>query len=620
MSSPFTIDRFFHGLTPRIWTLFLFFLLLGGLLGLRLWHMQMESGEQYSEDIRRQSIRRLRVPPLRGRIFSADGQLLSDNRLVPSVYFHLHEMRQPGRNSYQRTLDFVVAQAEAVGRVIGRGNPLQREDVVQHLRHVAALPLLVFANLTPEELARLEEHMPPFVGVEIASDSVHFYPFGEVGAQAVGYVGKRFATTEDRQRYSYFIPELMGKTGLEMRYDAELAGQGGERQVRVDFSGLVREEFDDPSLPRARPGDDLVLTLDSKAMRLGQNLMRPYRGALVLLDCHSGAVLALVSSPTFDSNGVGSQAFAATIADTAGRPLINRALAAGYAPGSIVKPLVALALLEAGTITPDTVINCPGAYESGRLKIHCNNRQGHGPMTVEHALEESCNTFFIHAGMEAGIERLSPWLKTAGIGAATGFELGGGRGFLPARDNPRNPHPWYPSDTAFASIGQGLFSLSPLQAAVYGAALANGGTVYRPYIVKEIRNGKTERQLFVTQPELRGTLAAKPENLAVVQHGMWLVVHGDRASGYEAETPVIELAGKTGTAEIGPRNDRHKNTWFLCFGPWQDPRYALCVLVEDGASGGKTAAPIARKFFEGYLGNGGKSPDRPRRRNVELND
>lgn len=589
-----TIDQFFEGMTARLWALAGMSVLLCAVLGGRLWHVQIRSQAEHQRSIRRQSIRRIRVPPIRGRITSIDGAFLSDNRPVYNVYFHIHEMRQSGRRGYSRTITYVHEQVRRAAAVIERSIDITPEKIAAHIRLYAALPMLAFEDLNELELARLYEHMPAIPGLEITTDSRHVYPLGDAGAHLVGFVGRRHADSEDRQRFAYFLPEIEGRAGLEKAFEQGLAGNGGERLVRVDISGLIHEEFNDAARRLPQAGNDLTLTIDARAQKIAQGLLHGKRGAMVVLDCHSGAVLAMVSAPSYDLNQV-SQIYGELREDAERLPLVNRAISPGYPPGSIIKPLVALSALEAGVVAPDEEIDCPGYYQIGDRRIRCAVTSGHGPMTLIQALEASCNTYFLTVGMRLGIDQLSPMLAKAGLGQSPGLEIPTRSGLRPRRELGR----WIASDTAFVSIGQGRIMISPLQAALFCAAIANGGTMYEAFTVKLVRGPDGVLQQ-VTAPRARGVLGVSPAHLQLVRRGMYLVVNGDRATAKAARTPIIELAGKTGTAEIGGRRPR-KDTWFICFGPYANPRYAMAVLVEDGVAGGKTAAPLARRFFEAFL-------------------
>ncbi len=603
----------------RIWLLLALVLASQGALVARLWYEQVQRGPEHVQRIMHQSIRRERIAPVRGRIFSRDGVVLADNIPTHEVLFHLHEMKQPRRRGGPSTREFILATIEQTALVLGREHELDMVQVEARLRHhmrvYPALPFKAFDNLSQAEMARLYSLMPGFPGLEINTRMKRLYPLGDVGAHWLGYVGLRSSDqSPDGERYDYFLPELIGYKGLERLYDSHLSGEGGMRLMRVDNLGMYHDQLD--QVRRPRMGDNLVLNIDSRAQKIGQSLLKGREGSLVLLDVRSGAVLAMVSEPSydlptmlamvsdfsFDRKTVGDQFRA--LEEAPEKPLQNRAILAGYNCGSIIKPLIALSALEHEVITPDTIIDCPGYYQIGESRIRCSARWGHGEIDLHKAIEVSCNTYFIDIGLRTGIANLEETLASGGIGQPTGLELDSpyAKGILPGRDEKKRRQgiPWYTGDTALISIGQGFIGVSPLQAAVFTAAIANGGLLLRPRLVKAVQTVDAN-PVIVTRPDVRGQLAASPENLQMVREAMHSVIHGPNASAKSAQTEVIELAGKTGTAEVGSGDGRYKNVWFICFGPYTEPRYAVAVFIEHGESGGKTAAPIARQFFEHYL-------------------
>lgn len=570
---------------------------------IRLWVVQVRDGPQHTQAIARQSIRLIRVNPVRGRMFSTDGEVLVDNAPSYALIFHISEMRHPGARS--KTVAYIWRQACKAAGVIGRPIPFPKTRIQRRLEMYPALPLVVLTDLTVRELARLEELWPPIPGMEIVCGLRRRYPWPGLAPHVLGFAGRRMPQRDSPfGRYGYVTLDLRGRSGLELEYDRELAGSAGTRIVRVDTLGYVHRVIGKPVEPT--DGNDLLLTLDRRAQESAQRALVSIHGALVALDVRSGAVLAMASSPGYDLGSLDARTYAALAENVEARPLLNRAVAAGYLPGSIVKPLIGLAALNAGAVRPDETINCTGKIRIGDHPIHCWLHTGHGPLTLVEALEHSCNVYFIEAGLRTGLERLQPVLAAAGIGQDPRLDLphspAATRGRFPHRPAraKHSAHGWSAIDTAYISIGQGPINLSPLQAAMYTAAIANGGLLYRPHLLRQIRapDGRVLRNIA---PEVLHRFPGPPEHLALIREGMWRVVNGEHATASRARTDVISLAGKTGTAEVQRKDGQTKNTWFVCFGPWESPRYAVAVLVENGVSGGKSAAPLARRFLEGWL-------------------
>lgn len=596
--------------------------MLGGLFLLlgRLWQVQFRHGGEHSRITRRQSVRPIRLNAVRGRMIAAGGEILVDNRTSFDAVYHLAEMRQPGRSS--RTIEHVLGLTARLAAALGRPHPLEREVLARHLRVRPALPMTVFRNLDPRELAILAELTPPVPGLEIAARAERHYPRPGLASHILGHTGRqRPESTAEMSQYPVFYAnlELHGWAGLEKQYDQELAGVAGSRLVRVSALGYVHSDIGTPVPPEN--GNDLVLTLDLRAQLAAERVLDApgYEGALVAVEIDSGAVLAMASMPGYDLSRVDSSHYDSAYyeglrTDRERRPLRNRAMNT-YTPGSILKPFIALAALDAGVIEPTSVHTCTGAYPLGpSARIRCWLRHGHGPLDLPHALEGSCNPYFIAAGVATGIDRIGPMLAAAGIGSRPQLDLPPQTprriefGICPSRDYYRRRSPrgrrWIASDTAFLSIGQGVIGVTPMQAALMAAALANGGLVYRPFLVRSVRR-PDGGEVRAAAPTVESRLPVRPEFLAAIRQGMFQVVNSEHGTGKNARNSAITLCGKTGTAEVGAGEDRYHDTWFIGFGPVENPRYAVAVLVEHGESGGRTAALLAGRFFERWLGPAG---------------
>jgi len=577
----------------------------------RLWQEQIYYGSKYNAAVSKQSIRRIRKPAPRGRIFSSDKIILADNRPVFNVVFHLAEMRQPGRK--RKTIDYLLKAADTAAKAIGRKNDLTSEKIQKHRIYTPALPMTVFENLTTSELAKISEISIPIPGMEIVTVPQRRYKYGETACHLLGYIRKDDPkSANDRDDYFYYIPDQKGKKGIEKVYDTTipevdikrrgLRGTPGSSLVRVDFRGFIYNTIGNAL--QTQPGHDIVLTIDFKAQQTAEKLMRTHQGAFVLLNASTGAVIAMVSSPGYDISQFMprlSKAYWNKLRNDPKKPLLNRATAGEYEPGSIIKPIIALSLLENGMQVSDR-ISCPGKSYIGNAVIRCGRRSGHGSLNVVSAIEQSCNVFFIEQGRVLGLEKLSETLASMGIGKKTEFPLYERSGLLPSRADMyyKTGRKWNVFDTALISIGQGSIHITPLQAALFTATIANGGTLWRPYILKEVLDPQGNT-IYITKPFPRAELKINKEILAILHKGMYNVVHGSRGSGKRGNSKKIKLYGKTGTAEKGKKPNRTKNTWFICFGTYKNTTYALAVFVEHGQSGGRTCAPIARAFFDTWL-------------------
>lgn len=586
----------------RLAALGAFFLSIYLIVLAKLWDVQIKEGEEHRQSISRQSIRKIRNPGYRGRIYSSDNHLLADNAPSYDIIFHLAEMRQPGKRS--KTVKHILESAERVAKAIKRESSLTKAAVIRHMNYQPGLGMTIFKDLHHDELAAAAELAPPIQGMEIAITPTRVYPEGEAACHTIGYVGREDPQKEDdRKDYFYYVPGQKGSSGAEKKFNKYLKGLAGGSIVRVDHLGYIHEVLESSE---SRSGNDVVLTINWKAQKIAEKLMKGKKGAFILLNANSGAVLAMLSTPGYNLKSfvplLSKETWRKLQKDPA-HPLLNRATNGTYTPGSIMKPIIAMALLENGINYADTVV-CDGKTYIGNARIRCWSwrRGGHGEVNLIDAIKASCNDFFIEKGSRLGLEKIAEAMKSAGIGRKTGFDLPERSGTLPSREKKKEIFgtAWNTYDTGILSIGQGIILITPLQAVVYTAALANGGTVWRPYILKEVKSpdGKI---LEKTKPQKKGELKAAPANLRIIRNGMWQAVNASDGSAKTARNNYITLFGKTGTAEMGPRSNRYTNTWFIAFGKYKKNLYSIVVFVERGASGGRTCAPIAKQFFNEWL-------------------
>jgi len=598
----------------RIILLGAFFSLFYAVLVVKLWDEQIRQGEEHRVKVSKQSIRCIRVPAIRGRIFSSDMHLLADNMPGYDIVFHPAEMRQPGKQG--KTVNHIFASAQRIGAAIGRKSTLTTKGILQHVNMRPALPITIFRDLSTVEMANAVEVTPQIEGMEIKTIPKRYYPGEKTACHLIGYVGLEDpGSAEDRTDYSYYLPDWTGRDGIEKAYDKTvtcgpqplrgLRGIPGNEIVRIDNMGFVHETIGTP-VPRQN-GNDLVLTVNWRAQSIAEKLLADRVGAFVLLDASNGAVLAMVSSPGFDP-----QAFVPKIkaedwkklVNDPERPLLNRATFGEYTPGSIVKPLIAMASLESG-FSPKEKIRCDGSLSIGNSSIHCWSWKngGHGDVDMLYGLEQSCNVYFMTQGRKLGFDKIRDMMESAGIGRKTGLCISERAGQLPSMERKFQSYgeKWTVYDTCLVSIGQGIILLTPLQTALYVSAIANGGTVWKPYLLQEVRDTRGNTLFLQEKPEMTGELDVKKENLDIIREGMYLVINGEKGTAKRAGNSKITLSGKTGTAEIGPKNNRKTNTWFIGFGQRDGKLYGFAVIVQEGLSGGATCAPIVSKFFEEWL-------------------
>ncbi len=595
----------------------LMMIMLGSLLflGMVLWREQVLNAYKYETSLDRQSIRRVRLPAARGRLFDRNGVCMADNRPSYCLELYVEELRESGRIS--NTVDRIDHVVDEIAEVLGLIRQTARKDISMHLSKRRPMSLLAWKDLDQEALARWAESdvsMPGssnyISGVDIYVEPVRCYPEGPTAAHILGYVGrvKKGQSGKDED-IDYYLPEMQGKRGIERVMNTTLAGEAGGKLLRVNASGFKYDEEKRDSLP-AVAGMDIVLTIDMRIQRLLSKALKGKRGAAVILDPSNGDILALCSSPGFDPNDFSPSITQKQLDILVGghKPLLNRAIAEVYPPGSIFKPVVALAALENKKATGSTSFNCPGYFALGRTRFRCWQKRGHGWIGLKKSIEQSCNSYYCQLGLRCGYEAIYHMASAIGLGQRTNVELGikgvepEARGLLPDDAWKRRVYKdaWRKGDTCNLSIGQGALNVTPIQMAVVSSALANGGKVYRPrLIMRDFAVGSNEET--VSSGYLVNDLELSAETLRLVRGGMHDVIHAKSGTGKRAKIDGVEMAGKTGTAQYGARGSGKQHTWMIVFAPFNDPKYALAMIVENGDSGGRTVAPLIKEVMEGVF-------------------
>ncbi len=560
------------------------------LLGVNLWRIQVLQNPEHNARLERQSVRRVRLPGLRGAITDRHGVVLADNRAAYCLALYVEELRKPGR--WAQTVDEVERVLGEIAGVLDVPVQVTRDDIWRHIRKRLPLPLLAWKGLDAAAMARWAERGGGTPGVDVYIEPVRAYPQGSLAAHVLGYVGSAHRTQDWDEDYDYYLPDMVGRSGIEKSCQERLAGRAGGQLIRVDASGFKYRAVGERE---SATGQSVTLTLDAGLQRLVEAALGGRRGAAVILDPRNGEVLALASAPAFDPAEVRETAGFERLRVDPGRPLFNRAVSGQYPPGSTFKPLVAIAAQENGGISPDRVVDCPGYFQIGGVTFRCWKRSGHGPLAMRKAVEQSCNVYFCDIGLACGYERIYHMADAFGFGRATGIELEyEADGLLPndAWKRRVRGEGWRSGDTCNVSIGQGALLATPLQMALFAAAIGNGGRVYRPHLVREEAGAG----------DLVQQLAWSPATLAAVRGGMEDVVEATTGTGRRARIAGVRMAGKTGTAEYGPREDRHKFAWMIAYAPAEDPRYGLALIIEDATSGGTDAAPRVAAVMAGAFG------------------
>ncbi len=570
----------------------------------RLYYLQVVESERYRTLADENRINLRLLPPLRGRIVDRFGIPIADNRQNYRVLLIPEDTRD---------LDLTLS---ALGQIIPIGQMEQRRILRDTKRNRSFVPVTVRENLDWKTAARIEVNAPDLPGIMIDVGQSRSYPHGADLAHVLGYVA---AVSPDDQTGDPLL-ELpgfrVGKAGLEKIHDLALRGKGGSSQVEVNAYGRVIRELE---RREGEPGAEVQLTIDMGLQRMVSERLGEESAAAVVLDIHTGEVLAMASTPAYDPNafnkGLSSPEWQALVSNPRA-PLTNKAIAGRYAPGSTFKMAVLLAALEKGIVTEDSEVFCSGFMELGNARFHCWKKHGHGLVNAKSAITQSCDVYFYEIARRTGIERIAAMAKRLGFGSQLGVDLPGERaGLVPTPKWKRGALEagWQKGETVITGIGQGYLLVTPLQLAIMTARLVNGGFAVTPSLTRAVSRaapGKNEASVPFESLNLR------PRHLDLVREAMNDVMNSPFGTARRAriDKPEWAMGGKTGTVqvrritkaerEVGviknkdlPWKERD-HALFVGFAPIDNPRYAVSVVIEHGGSGSKAAAPIARDILE----------------------
>lgn len=575
-------------------------------LTLRLWFLQVVHGPEYRVKSENNRIHLRDIPPFRGMIFDRNGYLLVDNRPSYNLSLIPEDIRDP---------EPVLEQLQ---RLAGVDPEAVRSKINITSGGRSFRPVLIKRDLSRETLAAVETHRFNLPGVFIEVRPQRHYIRGKLASHVIGYLGEISESELKSRRYPETrLGNLIGKSGVESRWQAYLHGTRGGEQVEVDAAGRQLKVL---SQKPPISGLNLSLTLDKDLQLLAENGLKDKKGAIVAIDPGNGEILAMASSPAFDPNvfirGLDPDTWREMVSG-GDHPLQNRAVSGLYPPGSIFKIAVALAGLEEGIINPAEEVFCGGQYQMGSHTFRCWRRRGHGKVDFHRAMRESCDVYFYRLGRRLGVDSIARYSRMLGLGNNTGLDLGGERpGLIPTREwkQKRFGVAWQPGETISTSIGQSFVLVSPIQAARMIAAVFNGGVLHQPKIVRWAGKGESTEYRF--EPTVVSRLDVAPENLLRLQRSLIAVVNEPHGTGWRARVKGITVAGKTGTAQVvgleaekasekdGEVPERFKDhAWFVAVAPAENPRLAIAVLVENIGGGGREAAPIAGELIRAYLGS-----------------
>jgi penicillin-binding protein 2 len=582
----------------------------------RLLYLQVIDGQALRRMSETNSIRLRSVDAPRGLIYDRNGRLMADNR--PSY-----------------DLSITVKDARPLKQTIAklsRYTGIDQRQLWENLKKAKGTPgykpVLLKSDIGRNTLAAVEVHRWDLPGVVVNVSPRRDYIFSPSAAHILGYMGEISVDELKKKRYRDCRPgDFVGKYGIEHTRGAWLRGKRGGQQVQVNATGQVVRVL---STVDATPGNNIVLTIDESLQQRAEQLLGGRAGAVVAVDPYTGQVLAMASGPSFDQNafvsGLSHNAWNALVSDPQ-RPLENKAIQGEYPPGSTFKIIVASAALQEGIVDAKTIEFCPGYFKLGNRVFHGWKRWGHGKVDILKAISQSCDVYFYKVGLELGVDRIAWYARAFGLGEPTGIDLDHeAAGLIPtaAWKKKRTGVPWQKGETLSVAIGQGFDLVTPLQMAMVVAAVGNGGTRYRPHIVKSIRTADGKR-LYTSAPEVVGRLPVSQKNLDIVREGMYLAVNSRHGTAWRSRLKGVGMCGKTGTAQVvglhkyaakgkgkgkGEPERFKDHAWFVAFAPREHPRIAVAVIIEHGEHGASTAAPVASALIRYYL-SGGKSDKGP---------
>ena len=609
------------------WGMIFFFVI----LGMRLWYLQVIKGDELRNKSETNRTVVVELNPVRGQIMDRAGNILVDNQISFDLCLQKSEIRDEKSLLTELADIFKLSLSELATRYAEL--PEDRKSVSTFI-----------SNLTRDQLVDIENRRWRLSGVSVKVNQTRMPKSDLLASHILGYLGEvsRNQLDSERRRIDEGIRrlvlegelraearqdmerevkphragDLVGQSGVEQSMEKDLQGRRGVSKREVDSSRRLVREME---IVNPEPGHNIRLTLDSRLQAMAQSLLGQRAGAIVVMDPRTFEVLALGSSPTYSLNdfsgGISLEKWNALRNDEF-HPMNNRAVAGQYPPGSTFKIVVALAALAERIITPETEFHCSGSLQLGNHTFGCHSRYGHGPVNLKKSLKVSCDVYYYEVGRRMGVDRLAKKSREFfNLGRKVGIDLPTeSAGLIPdsawklRRFNQR----WSPGETLPVSIGQGFVLCSPLQVAMFTAAVANGGNFYRPHLVREIVDvdGQVVKRF---EPELISRIDVGPEQLRAVQEGLEAVVNEEGGSGRRAALPDMHVSGKTGTSQVvslkryqGFKREElpykyRDHAWFTSYAPSDKPEVVVTVLLEHTGGGGTYAAPIARRMLEAYF-------------------
>lgn len=567
----------------------------------RLTYLQILRGDDFEKFSLENRIRLISTLAPRGKILDRNGKEIVVNRHSFDITVLPNEVES------------VDQLSKKLSEILEIDPGIIKNKINKSIKQNLYTPIVISNDIDRDTLALIEARKAYLKGVTVEIKYLREYPNGKLASVVNGYLGradkndiKNFALTE--------INFLVGKAGIERKFENVLSGVNGVKYRIIDALGReVKSDLfkNDVKNKTVQAGNNIYLTIDSEIQKVAEESLGENLGSITVVEVNTGEILALASIPSYDPylfvNGIDKKDWDSLV-NNIYHPMLNRATQGTYAPGSTLKIVTALAALNENVIDSNTRVKCRGYYKVGKKRFKCWKSSGHGWMDLHRAIARSCDVFFYNTAEKLGIDKLAEYIKIFGFGEKTGIEISENSGVAPSKEWKRKKlnKPWYPGETVITSIGQGYLSTTPLQIALMTAAVANGGNLLKPIIVKTINSNNGENQKAFTT-EVIGKLPFSKYHMDIVREALVAVVNEKYGNARRARIKDAFVAGKTGTSQVislKTKSDsffHRDHAWFTSYFPAEDPKIAVTVLVEHGGKGGQVAAPIAKQVIQKYI-------------------
>jgi len=575
------------------------------LIFIRLWSLQVIKGGELRRLSENNCIRLRENPADRGMLLDRKGRILAHNRPSFEVYLVPEDLKANPE---------ILTK---VGEMLNMTQDEIEEKIKAQKRRAPFKPVKIKSNIDWNELALLESNRVHLPGLIVDVRPRRAYDYGVLASHLIGYLGE--VDENELKQYKetpYRMGALIGKYGVEYRWENDLRGVDGGRQIEVDALG---REIRPLGIVEPFPGNNLFLTIDLDLQKTAEEAYQDKNGALIAMDLKTGRLLAMVSKPSFEPDLFARNILPEewkSLVENPHHPLQNKGIQGQYPAGSVFKIITAIAGLESGMITPNTQFICTGAFHYGNRDFRCWKEGGHGAISLQRAIVESCDIYFYQVGLKVGVDLIAHYANEFGLGRVTGISLPHEKqGTVPSSSwkKKRFGVPWYSGETLSFSVGQGYLNVTPLQLLMLISGVANGGKLYLPQVVEKVENIYGDRLKEYPPVELRRADVSE-KTFQIVQEALRGAVNDPHGTGWTCALKDVKVAGKTGTAQVVRMPENFKkgdmnrmplkfrdHAWFVAYAPFEDPKISIAVLVEHGGFGASAAAPIAKKVIERYL-------------------